>query len=212
MFKNLKSLLVEARTCRRFQSGHEISYEILEDLVDMARIVSSARNAQVLRYAIVRDTQICKEIASTYVLGGNLKAHEKPQPHQAPTAYIVVLGPHDADEWSLMDVGIAIQTLQLAATEKGLATCIIGAFNGSKLIRSLEGQGLDVRDRLFSVLRAREGDDITLRPIILLALGKSDEKCLISDIPENGQTGYFRENDVHIVPKRKLTDIIILKI
>lgn len=211
MFKNLKSLLVETRTCRRFQNDYEISSEILEDLVDMARITSSARNAQVLRYAIINGTEICKKMVPTYALGGSLKAHEKPQPHQAPTAYIVILAPSDLDEWSIMDIGIAAQTIQLGATEKGLAACIIGAFNGSKLLEILEGQGLDTCDKLFSVLRAHEDDKIILKPRLLLALGKSAEKCIISDIPENGKTVYFHENDVNIVPKRKLADIILLK-
>ena len=211
MFKNLKSLLIEARTCRRFQAGYDISYEILEDLVDMARITPSARNAQVLRYAIIRDAAVCQEMVSTYALGASLKADERPQAHQVPTAYIVIFGPHDLDEWSIMDIGIAAQSIQLGATEKGLATCMIGAINGNKITEILDAQGLDTNDKLFSVLRVSEDAEIVLKPRLLIALGKADEKRVLSGIPASGKTVYFRENGMHTVPKRDLNDIVLLK-
>ena len=154
---------------------------------------------------------LCQEIASTYALGGSLKAEERPQAHHAPTAYIVILAPYELSEWSIMDIGIAAQTIQLGATEQGLAACIIGAYNDKKVLDIFVAKGLDTNDRLFSVLRPKDNAEIILKPRLLLALGKANEKRVLADIPKSGETVYFRENDVHVVPKRDLKDIIILK-
>ena len=211
MFKDLKSLLVEARTCRRFQASHDISYDVLEDLVDMARITPCARNAQVLRYAIIRDAAVCQEMVATYALGGSLQSEDRPQTQQVPTAYIVILAPHDLSEWSIMDIGIAAQTIQLGATEKGLSACMVGAFNSPKVLDILKAQGLDVCDKLFSVLRNQEDTETILKARLLIVLGKADEERVLGDIPADGKTTYFRENNKHVVPKRALDDIILLK-
>ena len=89
------------------------------------------------------------------------------------------------------DVGIAAQTILLAAVEMGLGGCMIGNFN-PKEIRS----ALNLPD--------------TLMPVLLVAIGKPDETVVIREIEEGGDTAYYRgENGVHYVPKRKLKDIIL---
>lgn len=209
---NFKELVTKARTCRRFDAEHAISLHELEDLVDMARISPSATNAQVLRYAIVQDTQVCQEIFSLYVLGGAYKAQERAKAHQVPTGYIIILAPHKLSEWSAMDIGIAAQTIQLAAAEKDLAACMVGSFHGEKLLALLESQGLDVHDKLLPTLKTDENEGISLKVKLLIAIGKPSEKRVIIPVSENGSTMYFREEDVHIVPKRNLDDVIILKV
>ena len=48
-----------------------------------------------------------------------------------------------------------------------------------------------------------------LQPVLILALGKRDEKVEIVDVKE-GKTTYYRdENDVHYVPKRSLEEELI---
>ena len=45
---------------------------------------------------------------------------------------------------------------------------------------------------------------------LVVALGKPKETVRIVDLPENGSTAYYRdENGVHYVPKRSLDDIIL---
>ena len=49
-----------------------------------------------------------------------------------------------------------------------------------------------------------------LAPVLIVAFGKPTEKIIIKEIEEGEDIAYYRdENDVHYVPKRKLSDIII---
>ena len=46
--------------------------------------------------------------------------------------------------------------------------------------------------------------------MLVVALGKPDEKIVLTEADRDGDTNYYRdENDVHYVPKRKLEDIVI---
>ena len=46
--------------------------------------------------------------------------------------------------------------------------------------------------------------------MLIVAFGKPTEKIIIKEIEEGEDIAYYRdENDVHYVPKRKLSDIII---
>ena len=48
--------------------------------------------------------------------------------------------------------------------------------------------------------------------MLVIALGKPAETIILTEVGEDGNTAYYRdENDVHYVPKRKLEDIIILR-
>lgn len=49
-----------------------------------------------------------------------------------------------------------------------------------------------------------------LRPLLIIALGKSIEDIRIVEIEEGESTDYYRdENGVHYLPKRKLDDVIV---
>lgn len=48
-----------------------------------------------------------------------------------------------------------------------------------------------------------------LQPMLIIALGKPNEKIVIKEIENGESVNYYRdENDTHYVPKRKLKDII----
>ena len=196
---NLHELVVEARTCRRF-SQKELSSSVLTELVNTARIVSSARNAQILRYVIIQDKNLRKKMEEAYVLGGALAPEEKPKKGvDDPTAYIVLLAPENTNQFGIMDIGIAAQTIQLAATEKGYATCIIGAFKKNVVIDLLKEEHLDL-----------EGD--TLVPYLVMAVGYAGEKRELGKVGEDGITSYYHdENGTNIVPKRELKDVLLLQ-
>ena len=91
-----------------------------------------------------------------------------------------------------IDVGIVAQTIMLGAAEKGLGGCMLGSIKREMLAESL---GINLEKYSID---------------LVLALGDPAEEVRIVDLPENGATAYYRdENDVHCVPKRKLGDLII---
>ena len=88
-------------------------------------------------------------------------------------------------------MGIVAQTMLLAAVEKGLGGCMIGNYDAGQVKQAL---GLAEH----------------LAPVLILALGKPDETIVITEVGEDGNVNYYRdENDVHYVPKRSLEDLII---
>ena len=49
-----------------------------------------------------------------------------------------------------------------------------------------------------------------LVPSLVLALGKPDEKIIMTELEQGGNSRYYRdENGQHYVPKRKLEDITL---
>ena len=89
------------------------------------------------------------------------------------------------------DVGIAAQTILLAAVEMGLGGCMIGNFEAGKIRDALELPE-------------------NLAPLLIVAIGKPAEKIVIKEIAPDEPTPYYRDADgVHYVPKRRLEDIII---
>ncbi|MCK4595196.1 nitroreductase family protein, partial [candidate division WOR-3 bacterium] len=89
------------------------------------------------------------------------------------------------------DHGIAVQSILLGATEKGLGGCIIASIDRKGLKKAL-------------------GIADSFEILLVLALGKSKEEVVIEEIEEGEDIEYWRDsNEVHHVPKRRLDDIII---
>ena len=64
----------------------------------------------------------------------------------------------------------------------------------------------------YDALDVREGLGLpeNLQPMLVIALGKPAETIILTDVKEDGNTAYYRdENDVHYVPKRSLEDLLI---
>ena len=81
----------------------------------------------------------------------------------------------------------------LAGAWKGLVGCMIGNYNADSVKKEL------------SLAE-------NLAPVLIVAFGKPAEEIVIKEIEEGESIAYYRdENDVHYVPKRKLSDILIKK-
>lgn len=188
----LKELVTKARTCRRFKGEAVLSTESLTALVDYARLSASARNAQILRYVTVSDAAVRAAMDKLVVLGGALTPEQRATDAQRPGGYIVICGPATMDDFATMDVGIAAQTINLAACEAGLRTCMIGAMK---------------KDEVAELLGLPED----LKPKLVMALGVADEEVRLVGRREDGKLIYFRDaNDVHCVPKITLEEAVIM--
>ena len=101
-----------------------------------------------------------------------------------------------------MDIGIAAQTIQLGATEKGYAACIIGAFKKELVADILQKEGVSFFD---------EESGAKLLPYLLMIVGKPNQEREITAVPKDGKTTYYHdERGCHMVPKRALKDILLL--
>jgi nitroreductase len=187
----IRDLVLKSRSRRRFCEEVDINLATLRELVDLARLSASARNAQPLKYMLSCDRRKNSLIFPNLAWATFLKTWPGPAEGERPSAYIIVLGDTEISRFWDYDAGIAAQSIMLGATEKGLGGCIIANIQREELRKAL---------------------DISSRYEILLtvALGKPREKVVIETVGPDGNTRYWRDGDgVHHVPKRPLDEIIV---
>ena len=185
-------LVRRARTVRRFIESEPMPESVLRELVDIARLVPSGGNQQPLRYRIVHGAEV-RRLDSLVAWAALLKGWGGPQPGERPTGFIIVLTEAGKPSVPQTDIGIAAQTIQLAATERGYGACMMGSIK---------------REDIRLALGVPEGWAVQLA----IALGRPAETVALEEIPPGGGTGYYRSPDnVHHVPKRRLEDVLILR-
>lgn len=188
----LKSLILQNRSYRRFDESHPVTTEALREMIDAARLSASGRNAQPLKYFLSNAPEINEKIFPTLAWAGYLSDWSGPAPGERPSAYIVQLHDTTIAGNYFCDDGIAAQSILLTAVEKGLGGCIIASVKKEQLGKELGLPG-------------------NLEIIQVIALGKPAEKVVIEEM-QAGDIKYWRdENEVHHVPKRPLDELIINK-
>ena len=187
----IKDLVLKNRSYRRFYQEVEIKLGTLRELVDLARLSASARNAQPLKYILSCDPQKNSLIFPHLAWAGYLRDWPGPCEGERPSAYIIVLGDTEIVQSFFCDHGIAAQSILLGATEKNLGGCIIAAVRRQGLRRALEIPH-------------------NYKILLVLALGKPKEVVAIERVGPTGDIKYWRDNEgTHHVPKRSLDDIIV---
>ncbi len=188
---NLRELVLNNRSYRRFHQEEPIVPETLKQLVDLARLSGSGANMQALKFILSVDPLRNEAIFPHLAWAGYLKDWDGPVAGERPSAYIFILGDKTIRESFGCDHGIAAQSILLGATEKGLGGCMIGSIKKNSL-----------RD----ALSIPEQYEI----LLVLALGKPKEKVVIEELGKDGDIKYWRDDEgVHHVPKRSLDDLII---
>jgi nitroreductase len=187
----IKDLIFQNRSYRRFHENYSVDENVLRDLIDLARLSASARNAQPLKYILSSDSKTNELIFPNLTWAGYLRDWSGPVEGERPSAYIIMLGDTSITTNFFCDHGIAAQSILLGATEKGLGGCIIGSIK---------------RDELRSIFQIPEKYEI----LQVIALGKPLEQVVIEPLPESGDTKYWRDkNNIHHVPKRSLEELIL---
>jgi len=125
--------VIAARKSVRGYSDKPVEEEKLSKVLEAARLAPSWANKQCCRYIVVKDKVKIQELA------GGLNVWLK----QAPVIMVACADPKDSGDrnsmnYYLVDVGISMQQLVLAATNLELGTCWIGAFDEVKIKEALE--------------------------------------------------------------------------
>ena len=190
----LIDLLKKNRSYRGYDGSFRIDRSVLEELIDCTRYTASSVNIQPLKYFAASEPETVALIQPLTHWAGKLKELHLPREGHRPTAFIVIcqdMSVSDSPTMFQRDIGIAAQTILLAATEKGLGGCMIGSFEKNTLKKALSLPE-------------------QIEPMMVLAIGKPDETVLLTEVGPDGSTDYYRdENDVHFVPKRALKDILL---
>lgn len=190
----VKDLLLSNRSYRGYDETYVFSRAQMEEFIDGTRKCPSAANLQPLAYYIAYEQDKVEQILSCTKWAAALPELNLPREGHHPTGFIVICQDTDVSSnlnSSMIDIGIAAQSILLMAAEKKL---------GGLMIRNFDA------DHLKAVLSLAD----RYEPQLVIALGKPDEKIVLTDVKTDGSTKYYRdENDVHYVPKRTLKSIII---
>lgn len=131
----LMELLRTRRTYRRFRQ-EPVPDAVLTEMLEAARIASSAANRQPLKYLVVRDPEKVEMVFAETKWAGYLPPEEgTPKEGERPVLFVAVLADEEITSASAVsfDAGLAVSNMTLAAWNHGVGSCIIGACNRPKL-------------------------------------------------------------------------------
>ncbi len=179
--------IANRRTIRKY-TPKDVPEKILLKCADAARLSPSGANLQPLKYIIVNDHELLKEVFNTLSWAGYLPNYQ-PREKEMPRAYIIILLDKKILESPGHDAGIAAMSISMVAFDEGLGSCILGAVNRKKLMKILK-----VPD-VFSV-------------VLVVALGYPAENPVVDKVKDGDIKYWLDENNVLHVPKRDLKDIV----
>ncbi len=179
--------ITSRRTIRKY-AQEDILKEVLLKCVDAARLSPSGANRQPLKYIIVNDQELLKEVFSTLSWAGYLPDYQ-PSEEEMPKAYVVILLDKNIRKNPGHDAGIAAMSVSIVAYDHGLGSCILGAVD---------------REKLRKVLNVPDSLDI----VLVVALGYPAESPVVDNMKDGDIKYWLDENGVLHVPKRDLEDIV----
>ena len=112
-------------------SGRAISAQTLDIIFDAARLAGSARNFQPWRFIVVQDRGVLESLTPALSEANQVAV-------QAAALIVACARPaddvmHDGKEYYMFDVGMAVANMLLAATDLGLVTHLMAAFDEAKI-------------------------------------------------------------------------------
>jgi nitroreductase len=120
---SLYELILSRRSIRQFKP-EPVSKEILEKLVNAARLAPSASNLQPLEFIVVDKDELRKKLFPCLKWARYIAPEGDPKQGHEPVAYIVVLvNLQVRDKGYECDVGAAAENMILTAWEEGIGSC-----------------------------------------------------------------------------------------
>lgn len=184
---SLRRLLLHNRSYRGYDTSFKVREDQLRKIIEVATLCPSARNQQVLRFRPVLDDEA--DILLGHIrLGGALPELHLPFAGTEPRAFIVICSIVEESKYVDIDLGIVAQSMLLQATEIGLGGICIGAFDHEALKEKLS---------------------LRYEPLLVLAIGRPNERIELVECSEGDPLNYYREAGVHYVPKIAVDNLIL---
>ncbi len=179
----LEQIVRSRRTIRRYLQKPVPERE-LRRLLEFARLTSCGGNRQLLRFIVARTPELVQKLFAITAWAGLVRPRRTPEwGVSAPLCFIAVTAPREGGEILHADAGAAIQTMQLAAADRGLGCCWLGAFDHG------------AADRLLELPPER-------KTLYLLAAGYPGEAPVSETTEDPAQVAYYLDDkDVLHVPK-----------
>jgi len=181
-------MILSRRTIRRF-CPKPIPSEILDRLVEAARLAPSAANRQPCEFLVVDDPARVAEVFPLVHWAGYIAPAGDPCEGERPVAYILILINRDkTPDHGHHDAAAAAMNMTYAALDHGIGTCWMGAID---------------RDELKELFHIAENCEIDS----LVALGYPAESPVVE--PMKDSIKYWKDAaGVLHVPKRALAEVL----
>ncbi len=128
---------IKRRTSIRRYASKPVSREEIEELLEYANMAPSAGNLQARDFIIVDDEEVKEEIAKAAYNQEFIKEAPVVVAFCANLKRIAPYGERGRKFYVLQDVAAAVENFMLAAVDKGLATCWVGAFDDDRVAEIL---------------------------------------------------------------------------
>ena len=133
-----KEVIFSRKSVRSFQNK-AVPEEIMNDMMEAARLSPSFQNKQCWRFVVVRDKNIIRELALKSGLVSKVNFFIKDAPLViVACADPVKSGTMNEQDYYLVDTAIAFQQMMLTAWNYGIGSCWLAAFNEQKVREILE--------------------------------------------------------------------------
>ena len=186
---SVMDLLASRRTYRRF-AQKPVPQDVIQDLVEAARLSSCGANRQAVRLVVVQSPELVAKVQPLVKWAGYLPPEQgTPKAQELPTLYVAVVQDTSIPGDLATDTGILMANMTLAAWDKGVGSCIMGAINKPALTELL---GITEPEKL----------------AFMVAFGYPTHAARVVPMtPETGVKYYLDENRDYCVPKRSSDEI-----
>lgn len=137
--------IIRERQSDRKYTDKPVENEKLARILEAGRLAPSACNAQPWKFVVVNNPGLLSEIAdaaSEKTLGMNTFLKQAPViivvVREKPNLSSRIGGTLKNKDYSLIDIGIAVENICLQAKAEGLGSCIVGWFNENRIRKILE--------------------------------------------------------------------------
>ena len=176
--------LITRRSYRRF-AQKPVPQDVVEDMIEALRLSSSGANRQAVKLIVVQSPEMVAQIQPLVKWAAYLPPEQgTPKADEQPVMYLAVVQDTSIPGDLNTDTGIAMANITLAAWDKGVGSCIMGAINKPAISR---------------LLNITEPDKLAF----MIALGYPAHAARV--VPMTEATGikyYLDENRGYCVPKR----------
>ena len=186
---SIMETLAARRTYHRF-AQKPVPQDVVEDMVEALRLSSCGANRQAVKLVVVQSPEMVAKVHPLVKWAGYLPPEQgTPKADELPTMYAAVVQDASIPGDLATDTGIALANMTLAAWDKGVGSCIMGAINKPVLSEML---GIADPQKL----------------VFMVAFGYPAHKSHV--VPLTAETGvkyYLDENQDYCVPKRSKDEI-----
>ena len=186
---DMMELLATRRSYRRFEQ-RPVPPDVVEMILQAARLASSTANRQPIKYVVVSRPQTVEKVNGLVRWAGYLPREVgTPRPEECPTLFIAVLEDLSIQKNADTDAGLAIANMTAAAWAVGVVSCIMQAIDYAAL------------GELFALPE-------TLKLHSMVAFGYPTHKSTVVDL-KDGDIKYYTDGARdYYVPKRSVEELV----